>query len=336
MIAVMSVAVLTGAELALAQSDSTLTVVSSSDSGEGSLRWALQAATHGDTIVFHAMVFPPAMPVTIALGSELPGVIQGQLILNASSAGVILDGSGLGAGSVGLFIESDSNTVRGLQILNFPAAGIEIADSADHNTIEGNVISLNGGSGGLEIFGPDNVVRNNKIGVDPSGTVPWGNSASGICVNGGSNNQIGPGNLIANNGAAGVEVGGVQATGNTISQNSITGNVLEGIQLSGGGNGELPAPVITVCREDTVSGTAPASCPVEVFSDAGTEGEIYEGTTVSDGSGGFLFHKPDGWTGAFITATATDGSGNTSEFSGPASVATDPATWSGIKSRFRR
>lgn len=79
----------------------------------------------------------------------------------------------------------------------------------------------------------------------------------------------------------------------------------------------LPAPVIRAVDGTSVSGTACANCTVEVFSDDEDEGGIYEGTAIAGASGAFVFRKPDGLTGPYITATATDRDGNTSEFSQP-------------------
>jgi hypothetical protein len=57
---------------------------------------------------------------------------------------------------------------------------------------------------------------------------------------------------------------------------------------------------------------------VEVFSDSEDEGRVFEGGTVSDASGAFTFTKSSGHlTGPDVTATATDTTGNTSEFSEP-------------------
>jgi hypothetical protein len=54
---------------------------------------------------------------------------------------------------------------------------------------------------------------------------------------------------------------------------------------------------------------------VDVYSDAADEGRIYEGSTTADGSGAWTYSGPV--TGPNITTTATDGDGNTSEFSAP-------------------
>jgi hypothetical protein len=82
----------------------------------------------------------------------------------------------------------------------------------------------------------------------------------------------------------------------------------------------LPAPLMLTVTETSVSGTACPGCTVEVFSDAEDEGRVYEGSAVASAAGTFSFTKPTGLTGPFITATATDGQGNTSEFSAPQRV----------------
>jgi len=56
---------------------------------------------------------------------------------------------------------------------------------------------------------------------------------------------------------------------------------------------------------------------VEIFSDAEDEGRIYEGNTVANSSGAFIFDKGGSLVGPYVTATATDSEGNTSEFSSP-------------------
>jgi hypothetical protein len=106
----------------------TMIVTSASDSGPGSLRQALQDAQPYDKITFDPTVFPPDAPVTIRLVNTLPGLNRGNLTIDASNAGVILDGSAITDGENGLTISSDGNTVRGLQIVNFPNA------TAVHNT----------------------------------------------------------------------------------------------------------------------------------------------------------------------------------------------------------
>ena len=71
----------------------TIVVNSTSDSGTGSLREAIGSALPGDSITFDPSVFPPTSPDTIALASRLPVLLQGNLVIDASDAGVVINGS---------------------------------------------------------------------------------------------------------------------------------------------------------------------------------------------------------------------------------------------------
>lgn len=87
-------------------------VTSTADSGSGTLRQALLDAQSGDTITFEPAIFPPATPATIYVNSELPSINQGSLTIDASNAGVILDGSNIvGDFAPCLQIMSDWNIV---------------------------------------------------------------------------------------------------------------------------------------------------------------------------------------------------------------------------------
>ena len=66
---------------------------STADSGSGTLRQALLDAQSGDTITFDPVVFPPEASATIYLTSSLPPITQGGLTIDASNAGMVLDGS---------------------------------------------------------------------------------------------------------------------------------------------------------------------------------------------------------------------------------------------------
>lgn len=310
-------------------------VYSTADDGLGSLRQCMGSAANGDTITFDPATFPPSAPGTVVVLSAFPDLVSGNVTMDASSAGVVLNGSAASPGAAGFIVDSDSNSIRGVEIINFPGGGIVVAAGADSNTVEGNLISGTGGHG-LQIHGENNVVESNLIGTDVTGTAPMGNAGSGIYILGVADNYIGPGNTISYNGHSGIAIAGALASGNTVTQNSFTGNTLAGITLSGGGNGGIAAPVITECTETSIEGTAPPSCIIEVFSDAGDEGRVYEGMTTSDGTGAFVFNEPGGWADEYITATARDATGNTSEFSPAASVGTEPTTWGRVKAEWRR
>ncbi len=184
-------------------STSLWTVTNHADAGPGSLRQVLLNASNGDTVVFSPSVFPPSNPMTITLTSALPTITQDNLTIDASNAGVILDG-GLITGECfwGLGIEANGVTVRGLQIVNFPGNGIGI--SGAHNWIggdpnlgsgpfgQGNLVSRNA-QAGIAMIGTgtySNTIQGNLIGVDPTGKLDWGNGGDGIHLNAAHHNLI--------------------------------------------------------------------------------------------------------------------------------------------------
>ena len=310
----------------------TILVTSPADSGTGTLRQALLDAQSGDTITFDPAIFPPTAPVTIPLTSALPQIHQGNLTLDASNAGVILDGTNVpGAWVAGLPVDSNGNTIQGLQVSNFSGTGIAI-DGA-YNTIggdrgvgagpfgQGNLTSHNDVGIGMWGIGKfHNTITGNLIGSDATGTDDFGNHSQGIIIlEGASDNTVGPDNVIAHNGGSGIDVTHSDSVRNTITQNSIRDNDGMGIQLLDGGNAELavPANLGFDLLAGTVTGTTCANCTVEIFSDSSDEGAIYEGRTTADGSGAFTLNKGTPFIGPHLTATATDSSGNTSEFSAP-------------------
>ncbi len=91
----------------------TSVVTSTADSGPGTLRQALLDAGNGDAITFDPAVFPPGSPVTITLASALPHLTQGNLTIDASIAGVILDGSGIGTTPEAVLLDDVSLTMDG-------------------------------------------------------------------------------------------------------------------------------------------------------------------------------------------------------------------------------
>ena len=311
----------------------TIIVTNTDDSGPGTLRQALLDAETGDIITFDPAVFPPRAPATIYLTSSLPLISQGNLKIDASNAGVILDGSNISEEwAHGLDINSDGNIIQGLQIVNFsPGTGIALGGGAQYNTVggdrsvgsgplgQGNLVSkVNTGIGLFDDGTSFNTITGNLIGTDPTGMDAWGNDSVAVVIfEGASRNIIGPDNIIAHNNACGIEILGSNSLGNTITQNSIHDNKAEGIYLWKGGNAQLPSPVILdfVLAAGTVTGFACADCTVEIFSDNSDEGEVYEGQVKADSSGFFTFSKGASLAGPHLTATVTDAEGNTSGFS---------------------
>ncbi len=220
--------------------------------------------------------------------------------------------------------------------------------SGSRNIIAGNLdagIGLYGGTTGT-------VIQGNWIGTDDTGSNPLGN-ATGVQIDGGSSSNTiggtaaGAGNTIAFSTGIGVDVDATAGTGNAIRLNSIFSSTGVGISLGGGGvilntpggphtgpNDLQNYPVITQVTSaggtTTVTGTF-NSTPSTTFAldfytlssvNASGYGEgryvLGSGSVSTDSSGNasfsFAFNTPASGT-QFVTATATDPGGNTSEFS---------------------
>ena len=157
-----------------------------------------------------------------------------------------------------------NNTIQGNYIGvdasgNWPAGnyrqGILIGPGAQNNLVggivpgAGNVITYNG-LGGIRIDSSGNQVAGNLIGVGADGLTQLGNQLNGVRV-GGTNNTIGPDNLIAYNQQSGIMLSGSATTvlNNTLSNNARSGvcvagpnNTLRGnlVQSNGIGGGTWP------------------------------------------------------------------------------------------------
>jgi uncharacterized repeat protein (TIGR01451 family) len=168
---------------------------------------------------------------------------------------IALDGNGNEAYGLDLLVTpcgtSTPCRIRGLLVQNFAEAGIRIGLPGNvevvGNRIEGNgrygvlvdsidnviglaapaqrnVITANGNlqsGAGVSIHNRDNWVRNNYIGMDPSGAVAQGNAAGVELV--GNDNWVAS-NLISGNEGAGVEISGAD--------NTVTGNLI-GVDVTG-------------------------------------------------------------------------------------------------------
>ena len=312
----------------------TITVVGAADSGPGTLRQALLDAQPGDTITFDPAVFPPSSPASITLTGELPWLSQGHLTVDASNAGVILDGSRAGGEwTAGVTIDSKWNTLHGLQILHFTGAGIVLRENAAHNVIggdreigsgplgQGNLSSDN--TDGIAVYGAsNNTILGNLIGTDTSSTNPWPNRGAGVFLQDGARgNVIGPSNVIAYHNDTGIDIRSADSTGNTFTRNSIHDNLPEGIRLTVEASGVPIPPVIFDfdLQAGIVAGATCPTCVVEIFSGDGSEGEAYEGSITANQNGAFSLNTGSPFTGPVLTATATGLDGSTSAFSAPTS-----------------
>ncbi|NLF52718.1 MAG: hypothetical protein GX577_16450 [Leptolinea sp.] len=234
--------------------------------------------------------------------------------------------SGIGLFNTGAY----SNTIQG-NLIGVRADGLSPWGNAGdgvhingghHNLILGNIIG--GNSSGIQgcctSDTSHNSIRGNWIGVGIDGSTPITNTLAGVWFHdGASYNTVGSDNLIAYN-QTGVLMHTPASLGNTITQNSIFSNAY-GISLEDGSNGGLAAPVVTAfdLASGMIMGRACPGCTVEVFSDLGNQGGIFEGSMQANAAGVFVFAKDESFTGPHLTTTATDNTGNTSSFSFPTS-----------------
>jgi hypothetical protein len=283
-------------------------------------------------------------------GNSIGGAVAGagNVLSDNGFEGIDLSGTD-GALVAGNLIGTD---ITGTQKLGNAVHGIGMGDSS-FNTIggttraAGNVIAANAQVGvaliGVDtIFGhpggpsSDNLVVGNSIGVDSSGTIPLGNGTAGVLIQGSANNTIGgtaagEANTIAFNDADGVAVGGDTATGDTIRGNSIHDNGASGIDLFDM-TSPLSPPVILSAQagagtnvELSFAGPAASGLTIDIYASSAldasgsAEGQRYLGTlavsTNASGIGTVDGHVGPSSPGEFITATATDSAGETSEFS---------------------
>ena len=263
------------------------------------------------------------------IGGSVPGA--GNFIMNQNhGTGVDIMGSG-----------AHENVVRG-NYISGNVDGVYI-NGAPTNTIggtssgEGNLISRNGR--GVTLLGSaatGNLVQGNLIGTDPDGTDAsgWGNTSDGVFISSAPGNTIGgttlttPGgpctgacNVISGNGAVGVEIYDVAATGNYVQGNHIgtdlggthsLGNTADGIYIN-----NAPSNVIggtTASARNVISGNHNSGVYV---SGADATSNVIQGNHIgTDTAGtGDLGNSYDGVrAGAYSSGTsvggATAGTGN--------------------------
>lgn len=227
------------------------------------------------------------------------------------------------------------NTGHGI---NFIAFSNTIGTNADGtgDTQERNIVSGNTTNGILitSTTATANVIAGNYIGTGTDGTTDVGNLQHGIAfTSGASNNTLGgtassaQKNIIAYNGDGaseyGIQVFTSTSDGNMFYRNSVAQNQNAGIFLDTGSNNDKKAPTIksqaTNGNNLDITGTSDAaSDTIELFdASSDSEGEVYLGTALSDGSKNWTITISSPYTASanIITATAGDTTNGTSAFS---------------------
>ena len=266
-------------------------------------------------------------------GTRANRVIGNYIGLNAAGNAAVANGTS------GIILSSatTSNTIGG-------------SSAGEANVISGN--TQNGVS--IQSAGSDsNTIQGNYIGTAADGTTGLGNGSSGVRIQAAVNRNAvggaasGAGNVIAHNTGDGIRL---QTSGGSPTQTAILGNAIhsngavgidlgiDGATANDAGDGDTGPnnlqnyPTLTSATlgstilSGTFNSTASSTFRLEFFSNSACdgsgngEGEIYLGyaDVTTDGSGNATFTDTFATTsqpGSFLTATATDGSNNTSEFS---------------------
>lgn len=313
---------------------------------------------------------------TIAIGNGEQDGISG------AGSNNLIEGNVISGNRTGVRISGSGNTVRGnflgTDVTGTVALGNRedgVIVGGDSNIIFGNLISGNALDGIGFFSAHNNVAQANLIGTDIDGNLSLGNGEFGVHIStsgqGPANGNRVHDNVIAGNAQAGVAI--FDGVSNSISRNRIFSNGDLGIRLNPGltpndpgdfdtGPNELMNfPVLTradaspgcLLVQGTIDTPNPSDVVVEFFANpvpvpggdpsGHGEGAVFLGSTTPNASGDFWTNLPTLAAGTLITATATDASGNTSEFalnitaSSPAPNATPltavgPArAWIGLK-----
>lgn len=284
------------------------------------------SASKGNNIVKNTIGLDPSR--TEVLGNDRFGVLLEQssdnLLYNNWVSGNVKDGIRLtGEDTSGNLFQRNMvgssysgpapNGQHGIGLYN-GAHNNEIGSRSNPDHV--NEVQSNGWSGIVVVNSP---LGSNYIGLNHI----FSNGYYGIHINNSPSNTI-YSNTIEGNGqtqtSAGVRIekssGDGTADFNYIWLNQIRNNTGKGIQLVGGANEGIAAPVISSASCTKVSGTACPNCYVQIFSDEDDEGWILETFLMASSSGAFSFSAH--LTGPHITAVAVNSSGSSSEFSLPA------------------
>ncbi len=227
----------------------TFTVTNTADSGAGSLRQAILDANANagvvDTIAFN---IGGSGVRTIAPTTDLPAITDAAIVDATTQPGwsgqplIELSGASASATSNGLFVTGGGTTIRGFVINRFgrsPAAS---------------------GGAGIVLQSHNNVVEQNYIGTDATGTTALPNNFDGVFISG-SNNRLGSTtvaarNVISGNGRNGVVIVGpasnnqiinnyigTNRTGTATVANGVDGIILFGALLTQIGGAVIPTVV---------------------------------------------------------------------------------------------
>lgn len=260
------------------------------------------------------------------LGNTIGLSASGSPLANGEGIFVLAEGQQIGGSAGGEGNVISGNTGTGIMLL---ASDNEVIGNSVGVTASG--ASAGNGGEGISVSSSGNTVTGNEVAYSADGY-------PGIYIWDAEDNVVNQ-NTVHDNGSTGIAVGTSSsgfASGNTLSQNLTYANRNLGIDLAGapwfgvtandpgdadtGPNNLLNFPVLSTVTTILASGTACPNCTVEVFladDDPSGHGEGMEfiASGATDASGAFAIPLSGVGTCEPITATATDGGGNTSEYS---------------------
>ncbi|MFC1568989.1 NosD domain-containing protein, partial [bacterium] len=203
-------------------------------------------------------------------------------------------------------------------IPNYGEGGIRLYYEADSNSVYMNWIG--GNTTGISIYESSyNFIADNFIGTDSLWQKQFGNRESGIRIsssfaNSSEHNEV-FGNWIGNNGESGILVVGNLARYNDIYSNQISANQQKGIENRNSSSNEIQPPYFYSFLNNVLFGFAERDQVIFIYTDEGSQGRCFIGSTETDEDGEFTFNTAGLPLLNYLTTIAIDTTGNTSEFS---------------------
>jgi parallel beta-helix repeat protein len=294
------------------------------DGGAGSLRQAiLDANAHGgDTITFAVagtinvgstgLGGLPTVTAPVTIDGNMQVVISGGgadmdgLVLQGGNSlvqGLIINGFGIPTGyrtasGTQIHVESGGNTIQGNYLGTDSSGmaamgggfGVAIDNGGANNTVSSNLISGNNGSGVILGSDSNNLIENNMIGVNATGTQALANAIDGVTIGDHGSQNVIKDNLLSGNAYFGVYVFNSGANSNLVVGNTIGTNLARTAALpNGGGVG------VDVGATNTIIGGTTSADRNLISGNAGDGVDIASsGTTGTLVEGNYIGTTPDG------------------------------------------
>ena len=268
------------------------------DDGNGNctLRAAIQEANRVDGSFIEFNISGSGTR-TIQPASALPTIGRTVFIDGFSQSGasstnyrIELDGTNAGTNANGLTISGTESWVRGLVINRFGGNGIVLQGSGGKQVIEENRIGTNVSGSGDSGNGKSGMLVSGADGVKLGNNLISGNDSHGVEISGGGDYAIIEGNIIGANASGTSDLGNTgsgihisNGDGATIGDNVIAGNDSHGVALTGSSTYD------SVVGENYIgvneNGSAIANSGSGVHIDSGARDNTIEHNTIANNTG---------------------------------------------------